>query len=318
MSELCGFPLEMVNEARAIQSTVQRLFPLLLQTTTVEPCVPLISRLVQELLELKGMATSDTCDRDDKEMMQRLYDMRSKLSEGDVEAIRAYLAHWSVPEVGVEERVEELLPLGRDELDHNNDPFALDHVNMSVPPPTDQPSDHPSITAVEEDERHADSFFGPTLPSLPSTLDHKSPTPAADEPCPKTTTTTAAAIDAVSEGTEGSEQPAQPSLLDLLRLPGPAMSEMRSSQITPPVATCNANASGASRAMNTSPTLASNTIGGKPDPSSTSLTHEAPPPSPAATVARAPKVTTGRLSSFMAELRGQLDISHDLTSGDQW
>ena len=314
MSELCGFPLEMVNEARAIQSTVQRLFPLLLQTTTVEPCVPLINRLVQELLELKGMATNDTDGTDDKEVMQQLYNIRNTVSEGDVEAIRAYLAHWSLPEAGVDERVEELLSSGRDELGHNYDPFASDHVTGGIQPPTHQTS------TLVEGEMHTESLFGPTLST---TLKYKpSPTPAADEPCPKMTT---AVTGAVSVGLEVPEPPTQPSLLDLLRQPGPAMSEVRSSQITPPVNTSNKGAIGAGRAMNTVSTLIGNIAKPVPVQASNPLsTTDAPSPTPAAAhttaagITHAPKVTTGRLSSFMAEIRGQLDISHDLTSEDQW
>ena len=300
MSELCGFPIEMVNEARAIQSTVQRLFPLLLQTTTVQPCVPLISRLVQELLELKSTVTNDTGD---VEMMQKLYNIRSKVSEGDVEAIRSYLAHWNVSESGsgVDERVEELLPTDRDEMGHNYEPSAWDHVSVGTPPPTD----HTSTAGVGEDEMHTDSLFGPTIPTLSTTLGHKHSPTLTDA------LMVTAVIDAVSVGSERSEPPAQPSLLDLLRLPGPTMSDVQSSQVTPPVSNSNKGA------MHTASTLIGNSA--KPVPVRTSnplSTHEAPSPSPAVT--HAPKVTTGRLASFMADLRGQLDISNDLTSEDQW
>lgn len=303
MSELCGFPLEMVNEARVIQSTVQRLFPLLLQTTTVEPCVPLVNRLVQELLELKGTVTNDTDDTGEVEVMQRLYNIRSTVSEGDVEAMRAYLAYWSVPDSGVEERVEELLPSGGDELGHNYDPLDSEHVSVSIPPSTD----HMSTTAVEDD-LHTESLFGPTLPTLPS--DRKSSTPVADEPCPKMPSAVTGAVP------EMPEQPVQPSLLDLLRLPGPTVPVVQSN-ITPPVNTSNKDA------MNAASTLADNSAKPVPVRTSNPLSIDAPSPvpAPAATtvaVTKAPKVTTGRLSTFMAELRGQLDISHDFTNEDQW
>ena len=59
MSELCGFPEAMVDEARAIQRTVRNLFPLLIQSQPPDESLRGISATLQALLLLQNSTLDD-------------------------------------------------------------------------------------------------------------------------------------------------------------------------------------------------------------------------------------------------------------------
>jgi DNA mismatch repair protein MSH4 len=59
MSEICGFPKDMIEDAKIIQTKVRNLFPILVDTNEVDGSIGLIMELLQRLLMLKNSTLSE-------------------------------------------------------------------------------------------------------------------------------------------------------------------------------------------------------------------------------------------------------------------
>lgn len=86
MSELCGFPPEMVAEARNIQKLVRNLYPIYIDPTDIDPSVNVVNSLLQRLTLLKYSTLTD-----DDVLCQYVDNLRSKVSDKVTDNIANYL-----------------------------------------------------------------------------------------------------------------------------------------------------------------------------------------------------------------------------------
>lgn len=106
MSEICGFPAEMVEQARNTQKTVRNLFPLLIHVADPDPSVVAVSTLLQHLLLLKNSSLNDLS------LVQYLCNLRCKLSDALVARMQRYIASWSPPMNHALCSIPAVVPLG--------------------------------------------------------------------------------------------------------------------------------------------------------------------------------------------------------------
>ena len=91
MSELCGFPTGMIEQARVYQKIVRHLYPIYINHNDIDPSVGLVSNLLQHLLLLNNTSL------DDDSLCQYLNTLRIKVSEKATNNILHYLNNFTTP-----------------------------------------------------------------------------------------------------------------------------------------------------------------------------------------------------------------------------
>jgi hypothetical protein len=91
MSEICGFPKDMIEDAKIIQTKVRNLFPILVDTNEVDGSIGLIMELLQRLLMLKNSTLSEIV------LAQYLDDIRSKISDNTLSEIMSFIERLKTP-----------------------------------------------------------------------------------------------------------------------------------------------------------------------------------------------------------------------------
>jgi hypothetical protein len=88
MSELCGFPEDMITEARELQKIIKNLFPVLLPSlndSEIDSSAILFVKLLQQLLLLRDSSL------DDNGLFSYLHRLRTKISDKEIEYLKLYL-----------------------------------------------------------------------------------------------------------------------------------------------------------------------------------------------------------------------------------